>query len=203
MNDKERQDKLLRMMENEQNQNRRKKVISDPTTSTKAIISLVTGVMCIPVVSIILGHVARGEIRKSKGSLTGAGMALAGLILGYLQLAVCLILLVSSLVLGGLAASNLGEVFEGSQEDTARSWVNGTGKQYVELYYLKSREYPRSLDDLLQPVVGTPLITEPESILDPWGNEYQYSYPGRENPNGFDLWTTTPDGRVIGNWVEY
>lgn len=100
MNDKERQDKLLRMMENEQNQNRRKKVSSDPTTSTKAIISLVTGVMCIPVVSIILGHVARGEIRKSKGSLTGAGMALAGLILGYLQLAVFLILLVSSLVLG-------------------------------------------------------------------------------------------------------
>jgi flagellar basal body-associated protein FliL len=57
-----------------------------PRTSTMAIISLVTGLMCIPLVSIILGHLARSEINKSNGSIVGAGIALAGLILGYLQL---------------------------------------------------------------------------------------------------------------------
>lgn len=51
-----------------------------------AIISLVTGLMCIPIVSIILGHLARSEISKSNGSIVGSGIALAGLILGYLQI---------------------------------------------------------------------------------------------------------------------
>lgn len=40
---------------------------------------------------------------------------------------------------------------------------------------------------------------------DPWGNDYQYRYPGQRNPQGFDLWSFGPDGRDggnddIGNW---
>ncbi len=39
---------------------------------------------------------------------------------------------------------------------------------------------------------------------DPWGNEYQYRYPGRYNPQGYDVWSFGPDGREseddIGNW---
>ncbi|MFT3787658.1 MAG: type II secretion system major pseudopilin GspG [Tepidisphaeraceae bacterium] len=39
---------------------------------------------------------------------------------------------------------------------------------------------------------------------DPWGNEYQYKFPGTQNPSGFDLFSTGPDGREgnddIGNW---
>ena len=66
-----------------------------PRTSTMAIISLVTGLMCIPLVSIILGHLARSEINKSNGSITGQGIALTGLILGYLQL---LLLVISPLI---------------------------------------------------------------------------------------------------------
>ena len=69
-----------------------------PRTSTMAIISLVTGLMCIPLVSIILGHLARSEIRKSKGSIVGQGIALTGLILGYLQLLIGILLLVGWLV---------------------------------------------------------------------------------------------------------
>ena len=53
-------------------------------TSAMAIVSLITGLLCIPIVPIVFGHLARGEIRKSNGSLQGAGIALAGLILGYL-----------------------------------------------------------------------------------------------------------------------
>jgi len=69
-----------------------------PRTSTMAIISLVTGLMCIPLVSIILGHLARSEINKSNGSIVGAGIALAGLILGYLQLLFGVLFLVGWLV---------------------------------------------------------------------------------------------------------
>jgi hypothetical protein len=82
------------------------------TTSTTAIVSLVFGIICwiaIPfigaIVAIVCGHVARTEIRNSPpGSVEGDGMAVAGLILGYLHLAViAMFLLLVFTVLGGLA----------------------------------------------------------------------------------------------------
>lgn len=66
-----------------------------PTTSTTAIISLVFGILGVifalpligPLVAVVAGHMARNEIRRSEGRLTGDGMAVAGLIMGYLMLA--------------------------------------------------------------------------------------------------------------------
>jgi hypothetical protein len=62
--------------------------------STLAIVSLVSGILCwfmLPlvgaVVAVITGHMAKREIRESLGKLGGDGMATAGLVLGYIQLA--------------------------------------------------------------------------------------------------------------------
>lgn len=65
-----------------------------PATSTAAIVSLVFGILGVvfalpligPVVAIVAGHMARNEIRRSEGRLTGDGLAVAGLIMGYLML---------------------------------------------------------------------------------------------------------------------
>jgi hypothetical protein len=73
---------------------------SAPRTSVTAIISLVTGILGFvqilpvigPIAAIITGHMAKSEIKKSAGTVTGGGMATAGLILGYLMLAVGLCL---------------------------------------------------------------------------------------------------------------
>jgi len=82
------------------------------TTSTTAIVSLVFGIICwvaIPfigaIVAIVCGHVARKEIGSAPpGSIDGDGMAVAGLILGYLHLAlVAAFLVLVFTVLGGLA----------------------------------------------------------------------------------------------------
>jgi general secretion pathway protein G len=40
---------------------------------------------------------------------------------------------------------------------------------------------------------------------DPWGNTYVYTYPGKNNPTGYDLMSMGPDGRSgteddITNW---
>ncbi len=58
-----------------------------------AVASLVCGLVgwtFVPVLgtiaAIILGHLAKKEIRESNGTLGGDGMALAGLILGYVQM---------------------------------------------------------------------------------------------------------------------
>ena len=174
-----------------------------PKTSTMAIISLVTALLCIPLVSIILGHLARGEVRKSNGTIAGAGIALAGLIIGYLQIVSLLLFFAVGLIGGlGLAASNMEKTFGSGKEDAAKTWVNSTGDTYVELYFIKTSSYPESLNDLMElPGDGqSPFISEPSTLVDPWGKQYQYRYPGKENPDSFDLWTVTPDGRTIGNW---
>jgi len=54
-----------------------------PTPSTFAIVSLITAFF-MPILAVIFGHLAKGEIRRSRGIKTGDGMATAGLILGYL-----------------------------------------------------------------------------------------------------------------------
>ena len=42
-----------------------------------------------------------------------------------------------------------------------------------------------------------PYIRESE-LLDPWGNPFEYVYPGKENPNGYDLISRGKDGKVGG-----
>jgi hypothetical protein len=69
-----------------------------PHNSTLAIVSLISGIagyvvlpIVAPIVAVITGHMAKNEIKKGGGMVTGNGMATAGLILGYIQLglAVC------------------------------------------------------------------------------------------------------------------
>ncbi len=80
-------------------------------TSGTAIASLIFGIVTwvgLPVigalVAVICGHVARGEIRRMPaGSIEGDGLAIAGLILGYVQLALCalgILLFIGLLMLG-------------------------------------------------------------------------------------------------------
>lgn len=81
-------------------------------TSTAAILSLVFGLLAwlmVPllgsIAAIVCGHLARGEIRRADGQIEGDGMAIAGLVLGYLQMALVLFALVAvMLFFGGLAA---------------------------------------------------------------------------------------------------
>lgn len=80
-------------------------------TSTSALVSLVAGLLSwilLPVlaaiVAVIAGHIARGEIRRSAGALDGDGMAIAGLILGYAQLVLLVVGLITLMfILGGIA----------------------------------------------------------------------------------------------------
>jgi type II secretory pathway pseudopilin PulG len=57
--------------------------------------------------AIILGHISRSEIRKSAGRLKGAGMALAGLILGYLGIAVIPVLIIAAIAIPNLLRSRI------------------------------------------------------------------------------------------------
>jgi len=79
-------------------------------TSTLAIISLIAGILgwsLLPFLgsigAIITGHMARAEIRREPQRLDGDGFAVAGLILGWLSVAVWIIgILAFVFLFGGL-----------------------------------------------------------------------------------------------------
>jgi hypothetical protein len=68
--------------------------LPDARTDGKATGSMILGILSLPlcfagwllgIPAIILGHISRSNIRKSMGRLKGDGMALAGLIMGYIS----------------------------------------------------------------------------------------------------------------------
>jgi hypothetical protein len=77
----------------------------EPQTNGKAIASLVCGIASVTVLwllaaipAIVLGHISRSEIRRSAGRLSGGGMALAGLIMGYISIAIVPVILIIAVI---------------------------------------------------------------------------------------------------------
>ena len=82
----------------------------------------------------------------------------------------------------------------------------------LRMYEINNRFLPTT-EQGLQALVTKP-TTEPiprrwtqqfkELPLDPWNRPYVYVYPGKRNPNGFDLYSLGEDGveggNIIGNW---
>jgi hypothetical protein len=91
-----------------------------PQSSTKAVLSLVIGIVSLPlgfccaffglvgIAAIVLSRSAQGEIAASGGALTGDGMARAGFILGIIG---CVLGVILTIVNIALVASG-GGVFD-------------------------------------------------------------------------------------------
>ena len=80
---------------------------TSPRTSGMAIASLILGILglfllgCLTSIpAIFCGHLANGEIRRSRGSVTGGGMATAGLVLGYIATSFLLIYAIGVVLFG-------------------------------------------------------------------------------------------------------
>jgi hypothetical protein len=93
-----------------------------------AIVSVISGVLSwvmLPfiggIVAIVTGHMARNEIRNSQGQQSGDGLALIGLVLGYLHLiGFCLGIVVFLLFFGGMIGlSGCAILSEGGQFDAS------------------------------------------------------------------------------------
>lgn len=76
--------------------------VSSMTTNGLAVAALVLGIVgfvvsyvsLFGILPVVFGHVARRQIFDSRGRQSGGGLAMAGLILGYVQLALLVLLLV-------------------------------------------------------------------------------------------------------------
>ena len=109
---------------------------AQPKTSGLAITSLVLGIVSVVLLcvgplfaipAIICGHIAYARTGGSQGLLTGAGLALAGFITGYVSLGLCLLLLpiaIPNFIKGRDAAQRTVCVIHLKQiDDAKRSWA--------------------------------------------------------------------------------
>jgi type IV pilus assembly protein PilA len=82
-----------------------------PTTSGLAVASMICGflffILPTAIAAIIMGHISRSQIRHSGGKRTGAGMALAGLILGYIGVAVIPVLIIAAIAIPNLLRAKI------------------------------------------------------------------------------------------------
>lgn len=80
-------------------------------TSGKAIASLVCGILFFflpsAIVAVVMGHLSLSDIKRSAGRLGGRGMAMAGLVLGYLGLSVLPILIIAAIAIPNLLRARM------------------------------------------------------------------------------------------------
>jgi general secretion pathway protein G len=117
-------------------------------------------------------------------------------------------------LLAGLAISNVTGIFGTAQSQTAGIFVKESMKSPLFTYSLHMGSFPSTaegLQVLITPPADKadrwhgPYITESKIPTDPWGEPYQYAYPGTHNKSGYDLWSKGPDKQSgteddIGNW---
>lgn len=133
----------------------------------------------------------------------------AGFSLIEILIVIALIAILVTVTIG-----NLDNIFSGQQEKVAGIFVSQTAKIGLQAYKLDVGNYPSTeegISALVKPPSGKqarwkgPYLEEVP--LDPWGNPYQYRFPGTKNINGargYDIWSLGPDGAEsaddIGNW---
>jgi type II secretory pathway pseudopilin PulG len=117
-------------------------------TSGKAVASLLCGFLFFAfpaaILAVILGHLSLSDIRKSAGKLTGHGIAVGGLVLGYLGL--CLVPV--ALIVAAIAIPNLIHSRAADNQAAAVSslrQIDSAAMSYAATYH---NGYPRDLDVL-------------------------------------------------------
>jgi general secretion pathway protein G len=117
-------------------------------------------------------------------------------------------------LLVSLAVTNVGNLFSGSQKDIAKLFVTQSLQAPLNAYRIHMGDFPSTTEGLAALVTAPankadrwrgPYLQDSKLPVDPWGEPYQYRYPGVKNKNGFDLWSKGPDKTDgtdddIGNW---
>ena len=107
----------------------------NPETSGKAIASLTCGILFFflpsAIVSVIMGHLSLSDIRQSAGRLGGRGMAIAGLVLGYVGLAFVPILIIAAIAIPNLLRAKMA-ANEASAVASLRTYNTALARYAVE-----------------------------------------------------------------------
>jgi general secretion pathway protein G len=117
-------------------------------------------------------------------------------------------------LLVGLAVSRMDTIFGGSQQDVARLFVTQSIKIPLTQYRIDLGDYPSTAEGLQALITAPqnraerwrgPYLESRTVPVDPWGEPYQYRYPGVRNRGSYDVYSKGPDRQEgteddIGNW---
>lgn len=119
-------------------------------------------------------------------------------------------------LLVGLVVNNADKILGHSEDAVAKVFVRETLKTPLVRYRIDMGDYPSTesgLSALLSPPSDSadrwhgPYVEAPSGKMpvDPWGQPYQYRYPGAKNQGSYDLFSKGPDklpdtADDIGNW---
>lgn len=114
-------------------------------TSGKAVASLICGILFLilpsAIAAVILGHISLSEIRKSAGRLSGEGMAISGLVLGYLGLLIIPIML----IVGAIAVPNFLRARQAANESSALGALRTINTANVTYAYTYNNSFAPNL----------------------------------------------------------
>jgi general secretion pathway protein G len=131
---------------------------------------------------------------------------------GFTLMEMIIVLTIIALLVA-LAMNTLTGVGDTAKEEAAAANVTAF-KTALYSYQLESGSLPTTEQGLtalwvkptVEPVPARwhAMFSEEQST-DPWGHPYQYRYPGKHNPDSFDVFSLGPDGLPetaddIGNW---
>ncbi len=131
---------------------------------------------------------------------------------GFTLMEILLVIGLMGMLMGVLAVG-FGDIFGQNEKQIAKIFVKQGISTNLQQYRMHMGSYPTTeegLKALLQAPdnakasrwMGPYADSIPE---DPWGNPYQYVYPGIHNKISYDVWSMGPDGQDgtaddIGNW---
>lgn len=162
-----------------------------PRTSGQAVASLVLGVVgfpwcsfiaCIP--AVILGIVAKKEIRASSGRLTGSGIAIAGITLGALSAVIAVLMWIHVFFFNIRDRADEAEVVGNASRVTADLKAL---RRAIEAYQADWRQIPASLHALTTPVAYLPAV--PKDVFAP-----------TRVPRNLDYFTGAGNTWVVRSW---
>jgi len=134
--------------------------------SGKAIASLICGffawIFPAAVAAIILGHVSLSEIGRSAGRLTGRGMAIAGLVMGYAGL----FFIPFILIIAAIAIPNLLRSREAANEASAIGSLRTINVAAISYSSQYGNGFPPSLAAMDGVQNGSPSCDDPQ-LIDP------------------------------------
>lgn len=168
-----------------------------------AVSSMVCGILGLftlgltSIIAVITGHLALSKIKSSNGAIGGRGMAIAGLVTGYLGL----LLGIGALVVLVL----LRQVAQGAKVSRSEADFRMI-EASLKMHQLTSGSLPTT-EQGLQALVDQPTRhpipqqwtrTLASVPLDAWGNPYLYRASGSIDPNRYEILCSGPDG-IAGN----
>jgi type IV pilus assembly protein PilA len=164
-----------------------------------AIASLISGffffIFPAAVLAVVFGHVARSQIRKSAGRLKGAGMSLAGMILGYAGLTLVVVIL----LIAAFAIPNLTRPKSAANEASAISSLRDIARAAIE-YQDAYHGYPPGLSALGPPPAGHAPDADGAGLIDARltsgsknGYTFQYHAASSQGDGVFDGFDANAD----------